>query len=164
MSSQFLGVATDENFEGEVLKSDKPVLIDFWAPWCGPCKAIGPIVEEIAAAYQDKIKVMKLNVDESQKAAVTYGVRSIPTLIMFKSGKVSDTLIGLVPKDKLEQCLKEFAICVAIYRSLYEEANLKLLKDVEMTLNEFTWIDDDQIGAVSLKINGQELLNQGSDK
>lgn len=102
MSSQFLGVATDDNFEGEVLKSDKPVLIDFWAPWCGPCKAIGPIVEEIAAEYQGKIKVMKLNVDDSQKAASAYGVRSIPTLMMFKSGKVADTLIGLVPKEKLE--------------------------------------------------------------
>ncbi len=73
--------------EGEVLKSEKPVLIDFWAPWCGPCKAIGPIVEEIAAQYQDKVKVMKLNVDDAQKAAATYGVRSIPTLMMFKGGK-----------------------------------------------------------------------------
>jgi thioredoxin 1 len=107
MSSQFPGVATDDNFEGEVLKSDQPVLIDFWAPWCGPCKAIGPIVEELATQYQDKIKVMKLNVDESQKSAVTYGVRSIPTLIMFKGGKVSDTLIGLVPKEKLEEFIKK---------------------------------------------------------
>lgn len=102
MSSQFLGVANDDNFEGEVLKSDKPVLIDFWAPWCGPCKAIGPIVEEIASEYQGKIKVMKLNVDDSQKSASAYGVRSIPTLMMFKSGKVADTLVGLVPKEKLE--------------------------------------------------------------
>ena len=107
MSSQFLGVATDDNFEGEVLKSDKPVLIDFWAPWCGPCKAIGPIVEEIAAEYQGKVKVMKLNVDDSQKSASTYGVRSIPTLMMFKGGKVSDTLIGLVPKEKLEEFIKK---------------------------------------------------------
>ena len=107
MSSQFPGVATDENFEGEVLKSDKPVLIDFWAPWCGPCKAIGPIVEEIASGYADKIKVMKLNVDESQKSAVAYGVRSIPTLMIFKSGKVSDTLIGLVPREKLEEFVKK---------------------------------------------------------
>lgn len=107
MSSQFLGVATDDNFEGEVLKSDKPVLIDFWAPWCGPCKAIGPIVEEIAAEYQDKIKVMKLNVDDSQKSAVAYGVRSIPTLIIFKGGKVFDTLIGLVSKEKLEEFIKK---------------------------------------------------------
>ncbi|MDD4356900.1 MAG: thioredoxin [Smithellaceae bacterium] len=107
MSSQFLGVATDDNFDGEVLKSDKPVLIDFWAPWCGPCKAIGPIVEEIAAQYQDKVKVMKLNVDEAQKAATTYGVRSIPTLMIFKDGKVLDTLIGLVPKEKLEEFVKK---------------------------------------------------------
>ena len=107
MSSQLLGVATDENFEGEVLKSDKPVLIDFWAPWCGPCKALGPIVEELAAEYQDKIKVLKLNVDDSQKSAVAYGVRSIPTLIMFKDGKVSNTLIGLVAKEKLEEFIKK---------------------------------------------------------
>jgi len=107
MSSQFLGVATDDNFDGEVLKSDRPVLIDFWAPWCGPCKAIGPIVEEIAVQYQDKIKVMKLNVDDAQKAATTYGVRSIPTLMMFKGGKVLDTMIGLVPKEKLEEFVKK---------------------------------------------------------
>ena len=107
MSSQFLGVATDDNFDGEVLKSDRPVLIDFWAPWCGPCKAIGPIVEEIAAQYQDKIKVMKLNVDDAQKAATTYGVRSITTLMMFKGGKVLDTMIGLVPKEKLEEFVKK---------------------------------------------------------
>ncbi|MBP1710384.1 MAG: thioredoxin [Deltaproteobacteria bacterium] len=107
MSTQFLGVATDDNFDGEVLKSDRPVLIDFWAPWCGPCKAIGPIVEEIAVQYQDKIKVMKLNVDDAQKAATTYGVRSIPTLMMFKGGKVLDTMIGLVPKEKLEEFVKK---------------------------------------------------------
>ena len=107
MSSQLLSVATDENFEGEVLKSDKPVLIDFWAPSCRPCKAIGPIVEEVAAEYQGKIKVMKLNVDDSQKSAVAYGVRSIPTLMLFKDGKVADTVIGLVPKDKIEALINK---------------------------------------------------------
>jgi thioredoxin 1 len=107
MSSQLLGVATDDNFEGEVLKSDKPVLIDFWAPWCGPCKAIGPVVEELAEKFQDSVKIMKLNVDENQKTAVNYGVRSIPTLILFKEGKVLDTLIGLVPKERLEDFVKK---------------------------------------------------------
>ena len=103
MSSQLLGVATDDNFEGEVLKSDKPVLIDFWATWCGPCKAIGPIVEEIASDYAGKLKVMKLDVDQNQKSAIAYGVRSIPTLILFKDGKVSDKLTVLAPKEKLEE-------------------------------------------------------------
>ncbi|PKN37361.1 MAG: thioredoxin [Deltaproteobacteria bacterium HGW-Deltaproteobacteria-2] len=107
MTSQFLGVATDDNFEGEVLKSDKPVLIDFWAPWCGPCKAIGPIVEELAEQLKDSVKIMKLNVDENQKTAINYGVRSIPTLILFKDGKVLDTLIGLVPKERLESFVKK---------------------------------------------------------
>ena len=107
MSSEFLGIATDDNFESEVLKNDKPVLIDFWAPWCGPCKAIGPIVEELAGQFQDSVKVMKLNVDENQKTAVNFGVRSIPTLILFKGGKVADTLVGLVPKEKLEAFVKK---------------------------------------------------------
>jgi thioredoxin 1 len=107
MTSQFLGVATDDNFEGEVLKSDKPVLIDFWAPWCGPCKTLGPVVEELAGELKDSVKFMKLNVDENQKTAVDYGVRSIPTLILFKGGKVLDTLIGLVPKTRLAEFVKK---------------------------------------------------------
>ena len=107
MSSQLLGVATDDNFESEVLKSDKPVLVDFWASWCGPCKAIGPVVEEIAEQFKDNIKVMKLNVDDNQKTSVNYAVRSIPTLILFKEGKVLDTLIGLVPKNRIEDFVKK---------------------------------------------------------
>jgi thioredoxin 1 len=107
VSSEFLGVATDDNFEGEVLKSAKPVLIDFWAPWCGPCKAIGPIVEELASQFKDSVKVMKLNVDENQKTAINYGVRSIPTIILFKDGKVLHTIIGLVPREKLEDFVKK---------------------------------------------------------
>jgi thioredoxin 1 len=107
MSSEFLGIATDNNFEDEVLKSDKPVLIDFWAPWCGPCKTIGPIVEELAGQLKDSVKVMKLNVDENQKTAINYGVRSIPTIILFKDGKVLDTIIGLVPKERLEDFVKK---------------------------------------------------------
>ncbi|MCG6533773.1 MAG: thioredoxin [Syntrophales bacterium LBB04] len=107
MSSQYVTAATDDNFTGEVLKSEKPVLVDFWATWCGPCKAIGPIVEEVAEQFKDSVKVMKLNVDDSQKTALNYNVRSIPTLILFKEGKPLDTLIGLVPKEKLENFIKK---------------------------------------------------------
>jgi thioredoxin 1 len=107
LSSEFLGTATDENFEQEVLKSEKPVLVDFWAPWCGPCKAIGPIIEELAAQLKDSVKVMKMNVDDSQKTAVNYSVRSIPTLILFKEGKIVDTIVGLVPKEKIEALVKK---------------------------------------------------------
>ncbi len=107
MSSELLDAATDGNFESDVLKSDKPVLVDFWAPWCGPCKAIGPIVEEMAGQYKDRVKIMKLNVDDNQKTAIRFGVRSIPTLILFKDGNVLETIVGLVPKARLEDLLKK---------------------------------------------------------
>jgi thioredoxin 1 len=107
MSGQVVSAATDDNFESEVLKSSKPVLVDFWATWCAPCKAIGPIVEEIAEQFKDSVKVIKLNIDDSQKTALNYNVRSIPTLILFKDGKILDTLIGLVPKERLEAFVKK---------------------------------------------------------
>ena len=107
MNSQYVTAATDDNFDAEVLKSSKPVLVDFWAPWCGPCKAVGPIVDELADQFKDIIKVMKLNVDDSQKTAQNYNVRSIPTIILFKDGKILDTLIGLVPKERLEDFIKK---------------------------------------------------------
>jgi len=106
-SEDLLIHVNDENFEVEIIKSDKPALVDLWAPWCGPCNAIAPIVEELAEQYKDKIKVAKLNVDDSPGTATNYGVRSIPTLLLFKDGAVEDTLIGLVGKERLEDFIKK---------------------------------------------------------
>jgi thioredoxin 1 len=92
---------TDDNFEEEVLKSDKPVLIDFWATWCGPCRIIAPIVEEMATEYEGKAKIGKLDVDSNQQTSIKYGVRSIPTLLLFKDGELKETIIGAVPKAQL---------------------------------------------------------------
>jgi thioredoxin 1 len=97
----------DENFEERINKSALPVLVDFWAPWCGPCKAIGPIVEQLADVYQGKALIAKVNVDENPKAATAFGVRSIPTIILFKEGKIIDTIIGLVPQERLEELINK---------------------------------------------------------
>ena len=97
---------TDDNFAAEVLKSDKPVLVDFWAVWCGPCKMIAPFVEELAVELEGKAKVGKLDVDNNQETAIKYGVRSIPTVLIFKGGNVVDTIIGAVPKIQLKQKLE----------------------------------------------------------
>ena len=92
---------TDATFEADVLKSDLPVLVDFWAPWCGPCKMIAPVLDELAPAFDDKAKIVKINVDENQGVAAQYGVRSIPTLLLVKNGQVVGTQVGALPKGQL---------------------------------------------------------------
>ena len=96
---------TDDNFSQEVLESKSPVLVDFWAAWCGPCRMVAPIVEEIAGEYEGRAKVCKLDVDAAQNTAAEYGIRSIPTLLIFKSGKVADQVIGAVPKTQIVEKL-----------------------------------------------------------
>ncbi len=93
---------TDNNFQAEVLESEVPVLVDFWAPWCGPCRMVAPVVEEIAKERAGELKVVKLNTDENQQTAIQYNVRSIPTLILFRHGQPAKTVIGAYPKKRLE--------------------------------------------------------------
>jgi thioredoxin 1 len=104
---EFLVHVSDDNFEQEVIKSGKPVLVDFWAPWCGPCRAIGPVVEDLAEVYKDRVKVAKLNIDDNPKTATVYGVMSIPTIVLFKNGNALDKVVGLVPKGRLEELMKK---------------------------------------------------------
>ncbi|GAA4282552.1 thioredoxin [Brevibacterium daeguense] len=99
---------TDATFDAEVLKSDKPVLVDFWAPWCGPCRMVSPIVDEIADENADKLNVVKVNTDENMETAAAYGITSIPALYVFKDGEVAKTIIGARPKPALLQELQEF--------------------------------------------------------
>ncbi len=107
MASEKVLSFSDGNFETEVIKSDIPVLVDFWAPWCAPCKAIAPLVDTLAGEYEGKIKVGKVNVDENPATPGKYGIRGIPTIILFKEGKVMDQVVGAVPKAQLEALIKK---------------------------------------------------------
>ena len=99
---------TDASFKQEVLESEVPVLVDFWAPWCGPCRMVAPVVEEIAQQYGGQIKVVKLNTDENPNVASQYGIRSIPTLMIFKGGQRVDMVVGAVPKTTLSNTLEKY--------------------------------------------------------
>ncbi len=96
---------TDADFDQQILKSEVPALVDFWAAWCGPCRTVGPVVEELAGEYKDKVKVAKLNVDDNKQTPSKYGVKGIPTLMLFKDGKVVDQIVGAVPKNKIKDML-----------------------------------------------------------
>ena len=98
-----VGKVSDATFESEVLKATEPVVVDFWAEWCGPCRMIAPALEEIAGTLNGKVKIVKLNVDENPQTAARYGIQSIPTLMIFKSGQMASRQIGAVPRQKLEQ-------------------------------------------------------------
>ena len=106
MSEKVIHV-TDDSFQEVVLNSDKPVLVDFWASWCGPCLALTPVIDELAEEMSDQIKICKLNVDENQKTAMQYGIKGIPTILFFKDGKVVEQSVGLVPKEHLKELISK---------------------------------------------------------
>ena len=97
---------TDKDFAAEVLHSDRPVLVDFWAEWCGPCRVLGPVIESLSQEYEGRVKVAKVDVDSSQQVAMQYGIRSIPTVMLFDKGQIVDTIIGVRPKSDYEKSLK----------------------------------------------------------
>ncbi len=107
MASQGIFEVTDANFDSEVLKASQPVMVDFWAAWCGPCRALAPIVDELATRFQGQLKVAKMDVDKNAATPQRYGIRGIPTLLIFKDGQVKEQIVGYVPKETIEKALQK---------------------------------------------------------
>ena len=114
MSNQFVSEVNDADFEKQVLQSDTPVLVDFWAAWCGPCRALAPVVDQVADEYQGKLKVMKMDVDKNNATPGRYGIRGIPALLIFKGGKVAEQIVGFVPKEQIDQTLARVITATAV--------------------------------------------------
>ncbi len=113
MAGQFVTEVNDADFEQAVLKSETPVLVDFWAAWCGPCRALAPVVDQVASEYQGKLKVMKMDVDRNNATPGRYGIRGIPALLVFKDGKVADQIVGYVPKDTIDKSVSKVLATVS---------------------------------------------------
>jgi thioredoxin 1 len=107
MAGQFVSEVSDSNFEQDVLKSEQPVLVDFWAAWCGPCRALAPVVDQVAEQFNGQLKVMKMDVDKNSATPSRYGIRGIPALLIFKDGKVAEQIVGVVPKTSIEQSINK---------------------------------------------------------
>ena len=110
MANEFVTDVNDAEFEAKVLQSDTPVLVDFWAAWCGPCRALAPVVDQVATEYNGKLKVMKMDVDRNNTTPGRYGIRGIPALLVFKGGKVAEQIVGFVPKDTIDATLKRVLV------------------------------------------------------
>jgi thioredoxin 1 len=114
MAGEFVTEVNDADFEKQVLQSDTPVLVDFWAAWCGPCRALAPVVDQVAGEYQGKLKVMKMDVDKNNATPGRYGIRGIPALLIFKGGKVAEQIVGFVPKEQIDQTLARVITASAV--------------------------------------------------